>query len=54
MAKPDDEAEDAILLALARQRDSEGAETYSFPEVMEMLGLTEGDLTGWEDVEIEL
>ena len=45
--------EDLHLMVEAESRITEGGPTVSFQEVLSKNGLTEADLEGWEDVEIE-
>ena len=48
-----EELEDMQLLMEAERRIAEGGPTVSFQEVLAKNGMTEADLEGWEDVEIE-
>ena len=48
-----EEIEDLELMLEAEKRIAEGGSTHSFQEVMSKNGITEADLEGWEDVEIE-
>jgi len=48
-----EEIEDLELMIEAEKRLKENAPTISFQEVLEKNGITEADLEGWEEVEIE-
>jgi len=48
-----EELEDLHLMLEAEKRISEDSPTISFQEVLSKNGMTEADLNGWEDVEIE-
>jgi len=48
-----EEMEDLQLMLEAETRLVEGGLTTSFQEVLSKNGMTEADLNGWEDVEIE-
>ena len=48
-----EEIEDLYLMAEAEKRITEGGPTISFQDVMAKNGITEADLEGWEDVEID-
>ena len=48
-----EEMDDLQLMMEAEKRISEGGKTISFQEVLSKNGITEADLEGWEDVEIE-
>lgn len=48
-----EEMEDLQLMMEAEKRITEGGTTVSFQEVLSKNGMTEADLEGWEDVEIE-
>ena len=48
-----EEIEDLELMIEAEKRLTEGGSTVSFQEVLAENGMTEADLEGWEDVEIE-
>ena len=48
-----EEMENMLLMMEAERRIAEGGSTYSFQEVLDRNGMTEADLEGWEDVEIE-
>ena len=48
-----EEMEDLYLMAEAEKRIAEGGPTISFQDVMAKNGITEADLEGWEDVEID-
>lgn len=48
-----EEIEDLELMMEVEKRIEENAPTISFQEVLAKNGMTEADLEGWEDVEIE-
>jgi PHD/YefM family antitoxin component YafN of YafNO toxin-antitoxin module len=48
-----EEIEDLELMMEVEKRLEENAPTIPFHEVLEKNGITEADLEGWEDVEIE-
>ena len=48
-----EEMEDLYLMVEAEKRIAEDGPTISFQEVLSKNGITEADLEGWEDVEIE-
>jgi len=48
-----EEIEDLELMMEAEKRIEEGGSTISFQEVLARNGMSEADLEGWEDVEIE-
>jgi len=48
-----EEIEDLELMMEVERRLEDGSPTYSFKEILEENGMTEADLEGWEDVEIE-
>ena len=50
----DNDEEDADLIRLAEERISnDNGVRYTMEEIDEILGFTEKDLEGWEEVEIE-
>jgi len=44
---------DIILMEEAEKRIAEGGPTISFQDVLAENGITEADLEGWENVEID-
>ena len=48
-----EEIEDLELMRETEKRLDEGGPTVSFQDVLAKNGMTEADLDGWEDVEIE-